>query len=86
MKMIKRLEMMGGKRPDYTRSSSRWKAGKIREVLLSPTYPCARPERLGPEGDGGWVSLGVCSPCCMNAVFCVRCLTGRSFFVTAVAM
>ncbi|CAI5947314.1 unnamed protein product [Closterium sp. NIES-64] len=57
MRLARRNELTGGKRPEPP--FPRWKPGKIKEVFLTPTYPCKRAERLGgtgADGEGGkWV-------------------------------
>ncbi|CAI5509365.1 unnamed protein product [Closterium sp. Naga37s-1] len=54
MRLARRNELTGGKRPEPP--FPRWKPGKIKEVFLTPTYPCKRAERLGgvgADGEGG---------------------------------
>lgn len=49
MHLAKRSELMGGRNP--TPPYRGWNAGKVKEILLAPTYPCRRQQRLSKRGD-----------------------------------
>ncbi|GJP73505.1 hypothetical protein CLOP_g4209 [Closterium sp. NIES-67] len=59
MRLARRNELTGGKRPEPP--FPRWKPGKIKEVFLTPTYPCKRAERLGGTGTDGEGGKWVCN-------------------------
>ncbi|CAI5504228.1 unnamed protein product [Closterium sp. Naga37s-1] len=52
MHLAQRNEMMGGSRPKPPFRG--WNAGKVKEVFLSPMYPCRRQQKLARKGEAAW--------------------------------
>ncbi|GJP51563.1 hypothetical protein CLOM_g10724 [Closterium sp. NIES-68] len=52
MHVAQRSEMMGGSRPKPPYRG--WNAGKVKEVFLSPMYPCRRQQKLARRGEAAW--------------------------------